>query len=219
MVEPRPPHGPTPTSSWSNPDLLMVEPRSPHDRTPICSWSDPDLLVVEPRYERHPTDIRATFDAMGRWSLFGIGTVLGVALLARCLDPTEVDVVLTTDLDCSQFGEAKIIVGTLGSLDTTTESATVDVCTGGASPYSLGDVVLTPAANSQGTFALEVIAAQKGTVLAGCSPSASRAPPTRRASKAFAKTRLSPTRRNATATAATRGLWEEATAGRRPTAD
>gem|GEM_PF-2880696 len=96
-----------------------------------------------------------------------MGTVLGrlarlaCALLAAplfcgCLDATQVEVELTTDVNCADRPETTISVGTLGQLDSSAPVAVTTACD--AKTGRIGSIVVLPHESKEGQVGIEIVA-------------------------------------------------------------
>ncbi len=95
---------------------------------------------------------------MGRtvWAVAAGVLVAGVTIV-RCLGPTEMTLVITTDMPCSALDNVAIVVGPPGDLETLDPTAVTSACTGG----DVGTLVVTPSANA-GPVGIAVIAGTHG---------------------------------------------------------
>ncbi len=96
--------------------------------------------------------------SFARW--VGSGTLCGVlaVVAVNCLDPTEIDVVITTNVSPAQFTvstkSAAVLVGNPTTLLT---SPSTSITTGGPDSKGLiGDLVVVPSASTDDTVAVEV---------------------------------------------------------------
>jgi hypothetical protein len=91
---------------------------------------------------------------------------IALALVASCRSPTEIPLVLTTDLKCADFRGSSVTVGHLGEIETKAATTTSAFC--GAS----GDLVVLVVVPSGGTsdeVAFKVVAGL-GRDAEGCVP-------------------------------------------------
>jgi hypothetical protein len=89
---------------------------------------------------------------------------------ASCRDPTEVTLVLTTDVDCSKLNETSITVGT--SDDVTTKApvaVTTDCNPTGTGAHTIGTLVVIPdSTGASDAFAVRVVSAVGKSATADC---------------------------------------------------
>jgi hypothetical protein len=95
-------------------------------------------------------------------------TVLGAALaLGSCRAPTEITLVLSTDVKCAEIRGTSVTVGALGDIETKPATASSTFCD--ASSGDLGALVIVPSGGKGDEVAMKVIAG-RGRDAASCTP-------------------------------------------------
>ena len=82
--------------------------------------------------------------------------LLASAWVVGCLDATQIDIELTTDVNCSDRPETAISVGKLGQLDSSSPVAVTSACD--AKTGRIGSIVVLPPDSKQGQVGIEVVA-------------------------------------------------------------
>jgi hypothetical protein len=88
--------------------------------------------------------------ARATWALLAAG------LLSGCLDATQIELELTTDVNCADRPETAISVGTLGQLESSPPVAVTTACE--AQTGRIGSLVVLPHDSKEGQVAVEVVA-------------------------------------------------------------
>ncbi len=87
-------------------------------------------------------------------ALLAAGGAGATLLAAACLRPTQITVVITTDLPCSQYRGVTFAVGRLGELESRAPSMTTTECIAG----KIGSIVVLPSGDDDGDIAFKVVA-------------------------------------------------------------
>jgi hypothetical protein len=89
------------------------------------------------------------------------------ATLSSCVDPTQITVDITTDIDCKAVSGTQITVGRLGDLDGKRyPTAVTQSCKNGR----IGSIVVVPSGGIEETVAIAVVAGVDGTDVETCRP-------------------------------------------------
>ena len=83
---------------------------------------------------------------------------LGVALPVSCRAPTQITMVLSTDIACADLRGVSVTVGNLGEVETKTETTSTTSCTDGG---ELGSLVVVPSGGTGDTVAIKIVAGYK----------------------------------------------------------
>ncbi len=83
-----------------------------------------------------------------------------------CRSPTQIDVVVTTDLACAQVAGTSVTAGTLGEIERIPPASTTTHCVSGA----IGSVVLIPSGDDGALVAFKVVTAIDGQDVERCTP-------------------------------------------------
>jgi hypothetical protein len=91
--------------------------------------------------------------------------------VASCLDPTEVTLVLTTDLPCNQLNGTSITVGSDSDVESKAPVTETSACTpGSGGDESIGTFVVVPSQGSSEAFAVRIVSGVDKPV-GDCTPS------------------------------------------------
>jgi hypothetical protein len=100
----------------------------------------------------------------GSWAAWGAWGAL--ALLAGCRDPTEVTLVISTDVPCAMLNGTTITVGTPDSVETKATVADTQDCVNG----NIGTFVVVPSSGQSDAFAVRVVSGIGAKAARDCTP-------------------------------------------------
>jgi outer membrane protein assembly factor BamB len=100
----------------------------------------------------------------GCWTVL-LGALAGACLLG-CRSPTQIDVVVSTDVACSQVSGTSVTTGTLGEIENVPPTTTTANC---ANEY-IGSVVLVPSGDENALVGFKVVTAINGATVDQCVP-------------------------------------------------
>lgn len=86
------------------------------------------------------------------------GWLLLCLLSVACRDPTEVTLVITTDVACARLKETTVTPGTLGPIEGLPFATSTEQCTDGAKENAIGSIVLFPSGDKNGSFGVRIVA-------------------------------------------------------------
>lgn len=92
---------------------------------------------------------------MGSARILPVLIAVGVALAASCRGPTEVTVVMSTDVKCGDLRGTSVTIGHLGEIEQKAVTATSTVC---ADSGDLGSLVIVPSGSTGDEVAIKVVA-------------------------------------------------------------
>jgi hypothetical protein len=93
--------------------------------------------------------------------------VSGGVVVAACVDPTQIQVEITTDIPCDKLSGTEITVGRLGELDgRRAPTAATQTCQGGR----IGGIVIVPSRDPSDEVGIAVVTGIDGTAVDTCRP-------------------------------------------------
>jgi hypothetical protein len=112
---------------------------------------------------------RAGRAGIGRALLLPLGLAcVALGMLQSCRDPTEITVVITTDVHCSRVQGTSITVGTPGSVENAQPTTATTDCTDTAAGASIGSIVSVPQSDRSGQVEVRVVLGVDGTDPTSC---------------------------------------------------
>ena len=95
-----------------------------------------------------------------------LGGWIAIAALGACRSPTQIDVVVSTDVPCARVAGTALTSGTLGEIERIPPASTTTSCANGA----IGSVVLVPNGDDGALVGFKVVAGLDGQPVDQCAP-------------------------------------------------
>ena len=102
----------------------------------------------------------------GALRIGAVSAFAALATLASCRDATEVTLVLSTDVPCTQVTGTSITVGTGAEVDMKDSLTETNHCDKN-NPNTIGTFVLIPSGSSDASFAVRILTAVGGSIGTG----------------------------------------------------